>query len=194
MSDEIKKSSNSTREANSRRIRLMTLAGLFVAVEIITEYYLSFTIDLQYRVSLTSFIRAIAGFTVGWIGAIISALADLIGGYLRYGGGMIPTLTAVRALQGLTHGLLLYKKMSTPKIVSAAVASTFFLNALGLVARYTYTGTPLTWALATPSLIVYAITTVVEILVISAFRVTLVPRIQNIMYNSGTWKGNDKAD
>ena len=194
MSDEIKKSSNSTREANSRRIKLMTLAGLFVAVEIITEYYLSFTIDLQYRVSLTSFIRAIAGFTVGWIGAIISALADLIGGYLRYGGGMIPTLTAVRALQGLKHGLLLYKKMSTPKIVSAAVVSTFFLNALGLVARYTYTGTPLTWALATPSLIVYAITTVVEILVISAFRVTLVPRIQNLMYNSGTWKGNDKAD
>ena len=180
-----------SREERSRRMKLISLAGLFIAVEIVTEYYLSFTVDNQYRVSLTSLIRAVAGFTVGFTGAVVSVLADLIGGFIKYGGGLIPPLTVVRGLQGLTHGLFLYKRMNTARIVSAAVISTFLLNALGLVARYTYLGTPLNWTIATPSLTVYAITTVAEIFVVSTFRLTLVPRIQKMMYNAGVWKGKE---
>lgn len=191
MENETKNPDSLSRETRSRRIKIITLAGVFIAVEIVTEYYLSFTLGNQYRISLTSLIRAIAGFSLGWVGGIVSVLTDLIGGFIRYGASMIPTLTAVRGLQGLTHGLLLHKRLNTAKIVCAAVISTFFLNALGLVARYTYTGTPLSWAIATPSLIVYAVTTVVEILVVSAFRATIVPRISGMMYSSGVWTEKD---
>lgn len=178
----------SKREERSRYIKLLTLCGIFIAVELVTEYMLSFTLDNRYRLSATSVIRAIAGFSVGWLGGVVSTLCDILGGFLFYGGSMIPTLTIVRGLQGLTHGLLLHKKMNYVRIIIAAVISTFLLNGLGLVARYSYNGTPLNWAIATPSLIAYAIMTGCEIVIVSAFYHTLVPQIKKIMYNSGVWK------
>ena len=181
------------RERQSRAVKSMVLAGIFVAVEFVTEYYLSFTIGLQYRISLTFLIRAIAGFSIGAIGAAVSALADILGGFVFYGGSMIIGLTVVRALQGLVPGILLYRKMTTPRIIISAVISTFFLNIAGLVVRYTFTGTPLSWKLATPSLLVYACSTAVEILILIALRIKVIPVIKALLYNGGVWPSQEKT-
>lgn len=193
MSENTKNSNVSIeREKASRYTKILTLVAIFIAVEVVTEYMLSFTLDNQYRLSVTSVIRAIAGFTLGSIGGIISVICDLLGGFLFYGGSMIPTLTIVRGLQGLTHGLILHKKINYVRIVIAAVASTFFLNILGMVARYTYIGTPLSWGLAVPSLIAYTIMTAGEIIIVFAFNRTLVPQIKRLMYNAGVWKAEEQ--
>lgn len=193
MSENTKNSNVSIeREKASRYTKILTLVAIFIAVEVVTEYMLSFTLDNQYRLSVTSVIRAIAGFTLGSIGGIISVTCDLLGGFLFYGGSMIPTLTVVRGLQGLTHGLILHKKINYVRIVIAAVASTFFLNILGMVARYTYIGTPLSWGLAVPSLIAYTIMTAGEIIIVFAFNRTLVPQIKRLMYNAGVWKAEEQ--
>ncbi|MBO4627715.1 MAG: hypothetical protein J5645_07050 [Lachnospiraceae bacterium] len=181
------------RELQSRAVKLLVLAGVFVAVEIVTEYLLSFTLGMQYRISLTFLIRAIAGFSIGAIGAAVSALTDILGGFIFYGGSMIIGLTVVRALQGLVPGLLLHRKMTIPRIIVSAVISTFFLNIAGLLVRYWTTGTPLSWKLATPSLIVYAYSTVAEIFVLLALRIKVIPVIKALLYNSGTWASAEKT-
>ena len=48
----------------SRMVKLLALTGLFIAVEIVTEYHLSFTLSYTYRVALTFLMRAIAGFLI----------------------------------------------------------------------------------------------------------------------------------
>lgn len=181
------------RELQSRAVKLMVLAGVFVAVEFVTEYYLSFTIGLQYRISLTFLIRALAGFSIGAIGAAVSAITDILGGFIFYGGSMIIGLTVVRALQGLVPGVLLYRKMTIPRIIISAVVSTFFLNIAGLVVRYWTTGMPLSWKIATPSLVVYAYSTAAEILILIALRIKVIPVIKTLLYNGGVWPSQEKT-
>ena len=178
----------------SRMVKLLALTGLFIAVEIVTEYYLSFTLSYTYRVALTFLMRAIAGFTLGAVlGGAAAGVADLYA-IVIWGGSMIPWLTVVRFAQGFTAGAILHKKLTTVKIIGSAVACTFVLNVVSTYARYSYTGTPFNLTTITPSLIVYAISTVAEILIMTVFRTKLAPFISRFMYNAEMWKAEEKNE
>lgn len=188
MENESLKAKTERRNAQSRVIKIITLASMFIALEVVTEYYLSFTMGVAYRVSLTFLIRTICGHCIGIVGGAVAAIADLIGGFVFYGGSLNPWLTLVRFLQGFCAGLFLYRKLTPARIVVSAVVCTLLLNIAGAFARFLYQGTPLNIDLFIPSTIVYSVSTVAEIVIMFALAKTLMPRLRSLLYNAGVWK------
>jgi len=176
------------RSREERIAKVIALAGVCIAIQFVTEYYLSVTGGSEYRVSLTFLMRDITGYVIGWIGGPVAAIADILGGYIFYGGGMIPALTAIRFAQGLVSGLILYRKINFPRILCVAFVSTLGLNICSMYVRFGYEGLPFVWETVCIPLSVYAISCIVEILVLMAFRAKLLPTLNRMMYNRNVWK------
>lgn len=56
-------------------------------------------------------------------GAVVGGLVDLIGALLVPSGAYFPGFTATAAVTGLVFGLLLYKKVSIPRIIIAVLST-----------------------------------------------------------------------
>ena len=117
-----------SRRNSSTYVKLISFMGIMIALQFVTEYYLSVTIADKYRISFTFLIRAITGYCIGWLGGIVSAITDVLGGFLLYGGSMNPGITLTRFLQGLTVGLLLYRKSKKERIIAASVIDNLVLS------------------------------------------------------------------
>ena len=115
-----------SRRNSSTYVKLISFMGIMIALQFVTEYSLSLTIAERYRISFTFLLRAITGYCIGWLGGIVSAITDVLGGLLLYGGSMNPGITLTRVLQGLTVGLILYRKSKTGRIIAASVAQRSF--------------------------------------------------------------------
>ncbi len=189
-----KETAINTRSAQSRTIRIITLSGVFIALEFVTEYYLSITFGTAWRIALTFLIRAICGFTLGIIGGPIAAITDILGAYAFYSGSMIPGITVIRFLQGLIAGLILYKKLNTKNIVASAVICTFLLNIISIKVRFDYTGTPITFATAAPSATTSTICCIVEIMIMLLIRQKYAGNFKRLLYTSGIWSVPVKTD
>lgn len=185
--------SNKSLKAKDRMIRIIALAGVFIALEFVTEYYLSITFGTSWRVALTFLIRAIAGFALGCIGGLIAGITDILGAFIFYGGSMIPGITVIRFLQGLIAGLILYKKLNTKNVAASAVICTFVLNVICIKVRFDYTGTPLTFATAAPSATIYAISCITEIVIMLLFREKYAGNIKRLLYSAGIWSAPKEA-
>ena len=168
--------------SNMRYVPLVCFMGIMIAFQFVTEYYLSFTFADTYRVSLTFLIRAITGYCIGWLGGIVSAIADLLGGFLLYGGSMNPGITLTRFLQGFIVGLILYRKSGKTRIVIAAAIDNLVLNmVLGTFFLFSYTGKPYTVVTLTPRVVVSAVSFVVEVILLMSLLPKLLPVVRKLM-------------
>ena len=168
---------------NSRSyVMLLCFMGIFAALQYVTEYHLSMTIADKYRIAFTFLIRAITGYCIGWLGGIVSAIADILGGFLLYGGSMNPGITLTRFLQGFIVGLILYRKSGKTRIVIAAAIDNLVLNMiLGTFFLFSYTGKPYTVVTLTPRVVVSAASFVVEVILLMSLLPKLLPVVRKLM-------------
>ena len=171
-------------------VRKLCLLAVFTALMFVTEYYLSFTIGMNYRISLTFLIRAIAGFTLGPLACLASGFSDILGGYLLYAGNMILGITAVRFGQGATDGLILHKKSSAVRIVSAAFVDTILWNIPCVYFRFKYLGRPFTKVTITPQIVISGGSLVACILIMLLMRKRLLPAIRRLLYDNSVWRSS----
>ena len=173
---------NFGRNSNMRYVPMLCFMGIMIAFQFVTEYYLSFTFADTYRVSLTFLIRAITGYCIGWLGGIVSAIADLLGGFLLYGGSMNPGITHTRFLQGFIVGLILYRKSGKTRIVLAAAIDNLVLNmVVGTFFLFSYTGKPYNVVTLTPRVVVSAVSFVVEVVLLMSLLQKLLPVVRKLM-------------
>ncbi|MBR4813235.1 MAG: folate family ECF transporter S component [Lachnospiraceae bacterium] len=176
-----------SRRNSSTYVKLISFMGIMIALQFVTEYSLSLTIAERYRISFTFLLRAITGYCIGWLGGIVSAITDVLGGLLLYGGSMNPGITLTRFLQGLTVGLILYRKSKTGRIIAASVIDNLVLSMiLNTYFIFTYMGTPFTVETITPRVIVAVASFAVEIAVLLMLMPKLLPTIREFMYK-GLW-------
>ena len=168
--------------------RKLCLLAVFTALMFVTEYYLSFTIGMNYRISLTFLIRAIAGFTLGPLACLASGFSDILGGYLLYAGNMILGITAVSFGQGATDGLILHKKSSVVRIVSAAFVDTILWNIPCVYFRFKYLGRPFTKVTITPQIVISCGSLAACILIMLLMRKRLLPAIRRLLYDNSVWR------
>ena len=173
---------------NSRSyVMLLCFMGIFAALQFVTEYYLSITIAGKYRISFTFLIRAITGYCIGWLGGIVSALADILGGFILYPGSMNPGITLTRLLQGFCVGLILFRRCSTVRIVLASAIDnlilSLFVNSYFIFAML---GTPYRLETLAPRAIIPAISFVLEIVLLQMMDTKLIPAVRPLLYK-GIW-------
>lgn len=168
-------------------VRMICFMGIMTALQFVTEYLLSFTIADKYRISVTFLIRAITGYCIGWLGGVVSAITDVLGGFILYGGSMNPGITLTRFLQGITVGLILYRKHKTWRIVTASVIDNIVLS-LGLNTYFIfyYYGTPYTYATVMPRVVIATASLVIEIAVLLSLLPRILPVVNKYMYK-GLW-------
>jgi|GEM_PF-2903126 hypothetical protein len=168
-------------------VRMICFMGIMTALQFVTEYLLSFTIAEKYRISVTFLIRAITGYCIGWLGGVVSAITDVLGGFILYGGSMNPGITLTRFLQGITVGLILYRKHKTWRIVTASVIDNIVLS-LGLNTYFIfyYYGTPYTYATVMPRVVIATASLVIEIAVLLSLLPRILPVVNKYMYK-GLW-------
>ena len=168
-------------------VRMICFMGIMTALQFVTEYLLSFTIAEKYRISVTFLIRAITGYCIGWLGGVVSAITDVLGGFILYGGSMNPGITLTRFLPGITVGLILYRKHKTWRIVTASVIDNIVLS-LGLNTYFIfyYYGTPYTYATVMPRVVIATASLVIEIAVLLSLLPRILPVVNKYMYK-GLW-------
>lgn len=175
------------RNERERYVRLICFMGIMTAMQFVTEYVLSVTIAGRYRISLTFFVRAITGYCIGWLGGIVSALTDVLGGFVFYGGSMNPGITFTRFLQGMIVGLILFRKSTTVRIIVASLIDnmvlTLFVTSFFL---FQVSGTPYTVETLMPRAIVPTVSTFVAIAVLPILLPKLLPIVRKFMY-MGIW-------
>ena len=175
------------RKERIRYVQLICFMGIMTAMQFVTEYILSITIAGRYRISLTFFVRAITGYCIGWLGGIVSALTDVLGGFVFYGGSMNPGITFTRFLQGMIVGLILFRKSTTVRIIIASLIDnmvlTLFVTSFFL---FQVSGTPYTVETLMPRAIVPTVSTLVAIAVLPVILPKLLPIVRKFMY-MGIW-------
>ena len=119
---------------NSRKVRSLVLASLFVALDFL--FTRIFCINLMggaERISLQFLASAVCGWVMGpWWGAAAAGVADLVGALIGTSGlTFFPGFTLTAALRGLCYGLLLHrKKVSFPRCLLATGVSGIVLGLL----------------------------------------------------------------
>ena len=183
-----------TKTNSGAYVKLISFMGILIALQFVTEYYLSLTLADKYRISFTFLIRAVTGYCIGWLGGIVSAITDVLGGFLLYGGSMNPGITFTRFLQGLVVGIILYRNSKKERVVAASVADNLVLSLfLNTYFIFTYTGTPFTFATISPRVIIAAVSFVLEIILLFILLPKILPAVRKYMYK-GFWDTNDTAE
>ncbi len=174
---------------------MLCLLAMFTALQFVTEYFLMIQVTDSNRISFTSILRAVTGYTFGPLGAVVSGAADVMGSYIFYGGSIIIGVTITRMIQGLTNGLLLWKKFTAKRIILTAILDNIvlgcFVNQYFVLHFY---GNPYKLVTIAPKLVVSCITCVIEIVVLLAIRKVLRSIINKTMYNNGVWSPNQKSE
>ena len=174
---------------------MLCLLAMFIALQYVTEYVLMIQVTNSNRISFTSILRAVTGYTFGPLGAVVSGAADVLGSFLVFGGNIIIGVTVTRMIQGLINGLLLWKKFTAKRIILTAILDNIilgcFVNQFFVLRFY---GSPYKLAAIAPKIVVSCITCVIEIVVLLAIRKVLRSIINKTMYNQGVWSPNQKSD
>lgn len=174
-------------------VKLVSFMGILIALQFVTEYYLSLTIADKYRISFTFLIRAVTGYCIGWLGGVVSALTDVLGGLLLYGGSMNPGITLTRFLQGLVVGIILYRNSKSKRIIAASAADNLVLSLiLNTYFIFTYLGTPFTFETILPRVIIAGVSFVLEIILMFLLMPKILPALRKFMYK-GLWNDSENA-
>lgn len=121
----------------SSRLRLVTLAGMFVALVFVSKLYLSFTLPL-FRLSFHDVALFLSGMLLGpFFGVVIAFSADTL--YALQSGFPFSFLMSLSdAVVGLSAGVFLYTKrvkLSIPRLALVVILTTlvtFGINSLQL--------------------------------------------------------------
>lgn len=101
------------------RTRLITLMGVLTALCIAVERLVYLPIGTNSRYSLTFVVIALTAIVLGGLkGAVVAALADILGSLIVYG-SVCPLITVCVFLSALTFGMFLYSKRNAVRIVLA---------------------------------------------------------------------------
>ena len=134
-------------------VHTLVVSAVLIALNIVITRLLSIDIGAV-RIGLGFIPIALGGMLYGAVpGAVIAALADLLGALLQ-GKGYWPGFGLSAILMGVTYGLFLYKKEKTYKNISICVIlQAVFIDALlGALWYRIFAGTPFLAALSMRSL------------------------------------------
>ena len=124
-------------------IKIVTSAMLIALYFVLDRFAAINLLTNQYKLSFIAVIFA-AVFLGPAYAAVVGGLGDLISALIMPTGAYFPGFTVVSALVGLMFGLMLYKKITYPRIVisvfMAQVAGTLILNTLNLAFYFIITG------------------------------------------------------
>ena len=110
--------------------KMIVTLGLLAAIEIVLSRFFSIN-AWNIKIGFSFVPLAVAGMLYGPVPAALTALvADLIGATMFPRGQFHPGFTLTTVLVGLTFGLFLYKKQTTPRIILAVAVNQIFLSLL----------------------------------------------------------------
>lgn len=110
--------------------KMIVTLGLLAAIEIVLSRFFSIN-AWNIKIGFSFVPLAVAGMLYGPIPAALTALvADLIGATLFPSGQFHPGFTLTTVLVGLTFGLFLHKKQTTPRIILAVAVNQLCLSLL----------------------------------------------------------------
>lgn len=119
-----------------RNIRALAIAGLLIALDIVSARFLCFYTPGQTdRISMQFAANGVAGALFGPVfGAVISALGDIVGVLINPAGmSFMPLITLACAARGLIYGLVLYRREVSLWRCLTAVALVTLVVELGLM-------------------------------------------------------------
>lgn len=91
-----------------KSLRILVLAGLFVALGIVLRLYASIPLSESMRIGLRPVAIMLSSITLGpVVGAFVGVTEDLVGATIVYGWGINPFITGVQLAYGILPGLLL---------------------------------------------------------------------------------------
>lgn len=104
----------------NKRLKVMVLAALLVAVEVVLSRWCSIATQFG-KIGFAFVPLAVCGMLLGpWWACLAGGLSDLIGAVLFPIGPYFPGFTLSNALMGLVFGLLLYRQFSGWKRIALA--------------------------------------------------------------------------
>ena len=129
---------------NKQNLIKLTMSAMLIAIYFVLDRFAAINLlTNQYKLSFIAVILA-AVFLGPAYAAVVGGLGDLLSALIMPTGPYFPGFTAVSALVGLMFGLMLYKKITYPRIVIsvfiAQVAGTLILNTFNLAFYFIING------------------------------------------------------
>lgn len=165
--------------------RALVFVALLAALEFVFERFLvippaSTTSTLRF--GFTFIPRSVCG---ALFGAVPSALAGLVADLLGclYGGyAPNPGISVASALRGAVYGMLLYKKVTVPRIIIASALDQFFAGfVIVTVSLFAFSGMPFKWLTVLTRFIQAVVIFALECGILIAFRNTLFTRLKRFV-------------
>lgn len=178
----------------NKNVKLLTVMGVLVALEIVAERLL--TIDFaENRFNFTFIMRAISGTCLGaWPAAVIGGVADLIGAIIRYG-SINPGITLAAILRGAIYGSFLFKKCTTRRLALAALLDQFVCGFIIVsLSLFWYAGMSINAINVSYRLGQAVIMFALELLVLPLLNRDLFPYLRRLMVQQGIRRGERETE
>ncbi len=178
----------------NKNVKLLTVMGVLIALEIVAERLL--TIDFaENRFNFTFIIRAISGTCLGaWPAAVIGGVADLIGAIVKFG-SVNPGITLAAILRGVIYGILLFQKCTNRRLVIAAFLDQFVCGFIIVsLSLFWYAGMSVNAINVSYRLGQAVIMFVLELLVLPLLNRDLFPYLRRLMVQQGIRHGERETE